>query len=77
MYPHVPSLEIAVAPSFVLFSRLFLYGMKWHKVLSRLSDQSGGTRSFHNLDEILEDQGLAHFASEWISSDQDPVFLGS
>ena len=40
-------------------------------VLSRLSDQSGGTRSFHNLDEILEDQGLAHFASEWISSDQD------
>ena len=62
---------------FCLVFPAFLYGMKWHKVLSRLSDQSGGTRSFHNLDEIFEDQGLAHFASEWIYSDQDPVFLGS
>ena len=49
-----------------------LYDMNWHKVLSRLSAENSGHRSFHNLDEIFEDQGLAEFANEWISSDQDP-----
>ena len=49
-----------------------LYDMNWHKVLSRLSAENSGPRSFHNLDEIFEDQGLAEFANEWISSDQDP-----